>query len=268
MYPRIILCFVLIEYQPSFPVPRLISFTALEYYSTDLLILFQKMSEKRFPSSALVEAIEESVSTRKARMEANRKAAKIRQVRRLQEAAVSANIEVQNLRWERKRLEQETIQLKVERAREEGRKEGRKIHTYVLSSACEHPSTSAVCPLQLSSVQTVRPDSTYVPTPVKTAVAEDEPLTLPIYTPTILTTTENARNNPVMSFTDRSPRYWRKLIREIGIKNFVGKTLMKHPEDNLIYQVLSKRGGVILVNLGYGTKNKNNWFNLSNACKV
>lgn len=225
------------------------------------------MSEKRFPSSALVEAIEESVTERKNRMEAIRKATKIRQVQRLEEAAVSANIEVQNLRWERRRLEQETIELKVERAREEGRKEGRSIHTYVLPTACEHPVLSVAYSVPIPVCQPERADSPYIPTPIK-ATTDNEPVTCPIYMPMPRTSTENARNNPVTSFTDRSPRYWRKLIREISAQNFIGKRLLKHPEDKLIYQVLSKRGGTILLNLGYGSGDKNKWIDVTTACKV
>lgn len=77
-------------------------------------------------SNALVKEIEKEVRMRKKKKEADKQAARIRHTNDLAQKEAKLNIRVEELSWKKKRLEESTLELKVDRAREEGHRDGRR----------------------------------------------------------------------------------------------------------------------------------------------
>lgn len=82
---------------------------------------------KRLPSTAFDEAIKEELAERNKRKMQDWRDARVRAKNRLNAEEKELKINIENLKWEKKRLEDENVKLKVERAREEGLKEGKKV---------------------------------------------------------------------------------------------------------------------------------------------
>lgn len=82
------------------------------------------MSKKRISSSALTDAIVKENKAAKKKKQQDKRDAEIRATNRLHVKKTKLATSVQNLKWEKKRLESDTLKLKVEISREEAKRNG------------------------------------------------------------------------------------------------------------------------------------------------
>lgn len=232
------------------------------------------MSEKRFESSLLTDTIIAEVANRKKKREQDKVDSKRRKILRYSETVDTLQIDVQNLQWKKQKLEHDTLELAVEKAREEGRIEGRNaaiasitatarsnvapspapiiVYTPILPQACP---TSVIDPIVCPSsyvhdLQSPKPTalsitaSEYVPIPSTSTVS------VSTYTPQRMRSTTNARENPIKSLSNRADSYWKRMALDIEARMDCGKRLYRNPVDSLIFKIHKYDSGVITVRLG------------------